>query len=202
MLLLGIYRWHSDILSGLVGGEHEDGAKEAANDILVCSRRGWRDLNYKFNLLPHLKLFSENCRAIKRPKRSIPAWSKDQKSIMIINHFNLIILYDAPQSPILSRTTQFTPSEHILWGYYHDFKRSENWWAFNQITTVHINIFSKLGINGHRWLKVNSNKAFSPFRPYHLLIFTFWKLTEKQFLSFTHETIKNYYFGVAQKTIN
>jgi hypothetical protein len=50
-----------------------------------------RDLNYKFNLWPHLKLFSE---AIKSVVGEIGA--RGRESITIINHFNLIILYEEP----------------------------------------------------------------------------------------------------------
>lgn len=97
----------------------QDEAKKQPKHVVV--RIGWRDLNYKFNLWLRLKLFYENCPAIKPTKCSCHARLKDQKSIMIINHFNLIILYDAPIA-ICSRTTQFTPQTYFMC-YYHDFDR-------------------------------------------------------------------------------
>lgn len=86
---------------------------------------------------------------------------------MIINHSNLIILYDAPQSAI-SRppSTQFAPPRNIFYVLLSWLQPEGNWWAFKQITTVHINIsfFRSLepGINGQWWSKVNNNKASVP----------------------------------------
>lgn len=107
MFRLEIYRWRNDNLSGRLWM------------VMVVVAGGWRDLNYKFNLWPHLKLFSENCPAIK----PTIVGSKDQKSIMIINHFNLIILYDAPAiANSAPAPLHLHPGTYFMC-YYHDFSR-------------------------------------------------------------------------------
>lgn len=135
---------------------------------------------------------------------------------MIINHFNLIILYEAPQSPapISSRTTQFTPPKHILWpiimtstgvridGHLTKLLRS---------TLIFFPSPVLMDTDGQN-SEVNSNKAFSPFLSFTSPFNFYVVKIDRKHISLLHslafhstqrqETIKNYYFCIAPKAIN
>ena len=125
MLRSWIYWWRNDNLSRLAGGGRLN---------QVEAMHG--DLNYKFNLWPHLKLFSEysnwplndpndHFASVKRPKVN-----HDNKPFQF-NYFIWCSPIQAPSSP--HHSTYLCAAIMTLT------RRKENWWPFNQITSVHIN---------------------------------------------------------------